>query len=705
MPKMSAPKTQSGEDATPTTNPLWAKLALAGVGAGLVHSAVESSTVLSAPRVEFAFSFIVFAMVSMALLTLASSIFAVVGGTLFWALAKATKSPRIAAALLAATSVVPVWLLNGHIREKAAIAYWLGMGALTAVVAVVAGLAAGQTSEQQQRRWRWFGMFLWAGFGGLFAANVWVLPGLYEAQHATLTYAALVVTVWAGVLVLTPTRTRLVRPAVALAMAIVFYWVMAFVSFPPLMDQRAQALLHISSTESGHLVLALQRAMDFDGDGYASVLGGPDCDDGDSAIRPGAAEIPGDGIDQDCIGGDLLTADVEQLIASMGGHVAPTATPPSTPPSIVFLTADTLRWDAALTMETAERLGSRGVIFERAYATIPSTFLSFYSMLTGRFPSGTETEVEYGWDLPIPDRSESLIEILKRLGYRSEGVFVYELLKPNHGVTRGFDVGLTQPTEDGWLADDVTNQGLEALDRLQARDGPFLLWLHYYDPHADYFEHHVDPETGRETVSVSPPGRTNAEQRELYQGEVDYVDRHMQRILDRLVEDGVLDDVVVVFASDHGESLGERGLYNHGTRLNDEQTRTRLVIAAPGLDSGAAREVPVSLVGLAPTLTSMMGLEGPADTQGRSFARLLYPDPPLPERPVPVFIVDDDMEQFAVVEWPWKLIYHRRSHFFELFNLELDENEYLNVFDDLPPIAEPLERLLATWMYSVHNDL
>jgi len=84
----------------------------------------------------------------------------------------------------------------------------------------------------------------------------------------------------------------------------------------------------------------VRRAFDWDRDGYSRVLGGGDCDDGDRTVHPGAAEIPDDGIDQNCIGGDASAS-----AAATDPAFAPVPASVPKDANILLVTIDTTRAD------------------------------------------------------------------------------------------------------------------------------------------------------------------------------------------------------------------------------------------------------------------------------------------------------------------------------------------------------------------------
>ena len=112
-------------------------------------------------------------------------------------------------------------------------------------------------------------------------------------------------------------------------------------------------------------------------------------------------------------------------------------------------------------------------------------------------------------------------------------------------------------------------------------------------------------------INELPPNR---EVPERYRGEVAFVDRHVGEVLDRLEVRGLYESSIVVFTSDHGEALGERGLIGHVEHLHDELLNVPLVLKLPAGDPraaelAAARDNLVAHIDVLPTLLEVAGLE------------------------------------------------------------------------------------------------
>ena len=110
--------------------------------------------------------------------------------------------------------------------------------------------------------------------------------------------------------------------------------------------------------------------------------------------------------------------------------------------------------------------------------------------------------------------------------------------------------------------------------------------------------------------------------RDSYDNCVAYLDERLGELLEHLLRSGVLDDTLVILTSDHGEGLGEHGLFNHGESLYRPEIRVPLLIMMPS-NSRMTGHVPntVSLRDLPATIVDLVGLRHESPFPGRSLAR------------------------------------------------------------------------------------
>ncbi len=97
-----------------------------------------------------------------------------------------------------------------------------------------------------------------------------------------------------------------------------------------------------------------------------------------------------------------------------------------------------------------------------------------------------------------------------------------------------------------------------------------------------------------------------------------------------LRELGLNENTLVVFTSDHGDNLGSHGRMGKG-QLNQKFSRIHLCVRGPGVAAGHVSQGVASLVDLAPTALSMLGLSIPNHLHGRDLAPALRGQPPIPD--------------------------------------------------------------------------
>jgi arylsulfatase A-like enzyme len=112
--------------------------------------------------------------------------------------------------------------------------------------------------------------------------------------------------------------------------------------------------------------------------------------------------------------------------------------------------------------------------------------------------------------------------------------------------------------------------------------------------------------------------------RAAYWAMIDLIDAQVGRLLGALERTGQRDDTIVIFMSDHGELLGDHGIYLKGPHFYDPAVRVPLIISCPGrIPSNGRSPALVEQTDLAPTLVEAAGLPRPERMQGRSLWSLL----------------------------------------------------------------------------------
>jgi len=310
------------------------------------------------------------------------------------------------------------------------------------------------------------------------------------------------------------------------------------------------------------------------------------------------------------------------LLPTLGGCGGNARAPSRPAARVVLVTCDTLRADrlgaygyARPTSPNVDAFAREGVLFERAYSTAPWTGPALCALHTGKLPD--EVGVPGGNRLPLPPQSVTLAELAREGGCATAAIVSnWVLRRPD---PRLGDAGLPQGFEhfDDKMTAKETNRDLyervapdttaAAVDWLQAakragRDR-FFLWVHYQDPHGPYqppadiaprFERPMTPEPDlRLGETIKGKGQIPSYQavggerrpeayRSRYDAEIAYFDAHFGRLIEELRRLDWYEDALIVFTSDHGESLGEHDYwFCHGENLYDEVVRVPLIVRFP----------------------------------------------------------------------------------------------------------------------------
>ncbi|MGY8768668.1 MAG: sulfatase [Pirellulales bacterium] len=225
----------------------------------------------------------------------------------------------------------------------------------------------------------------------------------------------------------------------------------------------------------------------------------------------------------------------------------------------------------------------------------------------------------------------------------------------NYGPNKG--LGISMAWWDPVSKDEDHTDGQVAsriIDQIKNRgDKPFFLAAGFFNPHCPYvapkryFDMYnldeitiPDLDEAKEDLKDVPEMAVSRDTRNwpyyfdgitveqarkcklAYYASVSFVDAQVGRLLDTLKKEGLMENTVIVFWSDHGYFLGEKGLW-YKRKAFELSARMPMIIAGPGISEGQTSKRPVELVDLYPTLADLCGLEPPAKLDGRSLRPLL----------------------------------------------------------------------------------
>ncbi len=386
-------------------------------------------------------------------------------------------------------------------------------------------------------------------------------------------------------------------------------------------------------------------------------------------------------------------------------HEPPWSAPP---PNVLLVSIDTLRADHLGfhgywrdTSPNLDALAARAAVFDHAQASSSWTLPTLATVLTSHYSS---THGCWTFTSRLDPSHTTLAEHLLAHGYDTASISSAVYLGMDHGLQQGivhFDDSAYRPDVEPSRA--VTSERISAaaVRFLEAKadspdELPWLLWLHYFDPHDDFVFHPGFSERFSTTDATDPLQSL----RDLYDGEIRWTDFHVGRVLDALERTGLARETLVVVLSDHGEELGDHGGTFHGHTLFDELTRVPLVIAGPGIEPRVVPDL-VRTVDVLPTLLELVGCAVPDGLAGRSLVPLLD-GAGLAERPaVAELRLRASAPLRSIVSGRWKLVIDLAAEppTPSLYDRVADPGERRDVAADHPDVVRALtaelERTLA----------
>jgi arylsulfatase A-like enzyme len=348
-------------------------------------------------------------------------------------------------------------------------------------------------------------------------------------------------------------------------------------------------------------------------------------------------------------------------------------------PNILLIVLDTARADhfscygyKRETTPNLDKFASGGVLFKNAISASSWTLPSHASIFTGKYPS------EHGanYKSPYLDQSNvTLAEIVNEHGWYTLGFTGNSWISKKVGMTQGFSFFDEDVDRIGFLSNATQLRHLKLTKKMiregyddmipykryifpngyrkadeflpaiikklkyRSTDRPFFLFINFNDPHTPYeppknfrmfvekgrrFGFRVefsnlagkrDRKSGKFHLSKDFYRHLN----DLYDGEVRFVDHYLGKLFAGLKELELWENTVIIVTADHGESIGEHGLWDHGHSLYIEQVSVPLIISYPAkFNGGIAVEALVETVDIFPTVLDLVGLNTETYISGRS---------------------------------------------------------------------------------------
>ncbi|WP_274649541.1 sulfatase [Paenibacillus humicola] len=407
------------------------------------------------------------------------------------------------------------------------------------------------------------------------------------------------------------------------------------------------------------------------------------------------------------------------------------------------------------TSPNIDRIASEGMRFDNYYTSDAPCFPSRTALMTGRFGihngvvghGGTAADVRHeGESREFQSRlaGESFPALFRKAGMKTALVSPFGERHTAWTFYAGFNEIYNTGKAGMESAEEVTPVVLDWLDRNGGQDN-WMLYVNYWDPHTPYrapdsfgnpfeneplpawltdevFERHremVGPHSAREINMYNNRDwpeyprflgelKDGGDLRRMVDGYdcgVRHMDDNIGMILDGLQKKGILDDTVIIVTADHGENMGELGIYGeHGTA--DQGTcRIPMIIRWPGLTSGTVDSGLHYHLDLPPTMAELMGRQAAPSWDGRSYAAsILSGEDTGRDSLVISQCAHVCQRSVRFGDWLYIRTYHDGYHLFDkemLFDIKQDGHEQHNLAAQRPDLCREAVYRLTEW----HDDM
>ncbi len=425
-------------------------------------------------------------------------------------------------------------------------------------------------------------------------------------------------------------------------------------------------------------------------------------------------------------------------------------------PNIVLLLADDLGWTGLhcfgsdlYETPNLDALCESGVKFTNAYSACTVCSPTRASIMTGIYPARLRlTDFIAGQNRPfarmrIPDWTKQLeshhttiAEVLQAAGYRTGHVGKWHLngrgasAKGTQPTDQGFDVTHSSPagtkgyflkrgvrSESGsdYLTDALTDKACQFID--ESKSQPFFLYFAYNVPHT--------PIQGRQDLVeyfAKKVDKSATHQNPTYAAMVASLDESVGRILQRLEQNGLTENTVIVFTSDNGgltQRYGKHDGFTDNLPLRrgkgsayEGGVRVPTIVRWPGVTkAGQVCDEPIMTIDYFPTFAEIAGAETDANpaVDGRSIVPLLVNVNAKIDRNLywhyPHYHAGGDGPYSAIRSANYRLIEFHEDNSIRLYDLATDIGEQTDLAANMPGKAAELRTDLHRWRASVQAQM
>jgi len=398
--------------------------------------------------------------------------------------------------------------------------------------------------------------------------------------------------------------------------------------------------------------------------------------------------------------------------------------------NVIIILIDALRFDhlgcygyARPTSPAIDAFAKESLLFTQAISQSSYTKPAIASLFTSLYPSqhnvfrNTRHDAQGNFISDVLDDSlKTMAEYLRDAGFNTVGFLKQAQLRNYMGFAQGFhfynpDMGTAPEINRGFFRWLPLNKHRK-----------FFAYLHYLDVHAPYVpspqyrdmffgafdtaanfpEQVKDWQKFKNAVTDGNLSLTQADAEQLkalYDAEIRAFDDDLAALFNRLKEEGVYDNSLIIITADHGDEFLEHGSVDHAHTLYDELLRVPLIIRFPKGEYRGVIDYQVQTIDLLPTVLEFLGL--PAEPHLMGHSALVYKNGVNGHEQAPVFSERADL--VSIRHGKYKYIYNVELKTGELYDLQNDPGERKNLSVEDPRTAELMQKEILRWSEAVRK--
>ena len=420
------------------------------------------------------------------------------------------------------------------------------------------------------------------------------------------------------------------------------------------------------------------------------------------------------------------------------------------PPNVIFILADDLGWvqsgaygSTYYHTPNIDRLAEEGLKFTDAYAAGPVCSPTRASIMTGKYParlhltdfiSGNSRDIyplsQPEWQKFLPLEEYTLGELFRDQGYRTAIFGKWHLSPEKFGPEslpfnpdkQGFDEHFvidkpdskTNPEHDPHSSDSIGNRSVQFIRENAGR--PFFLFASFSAIHNPLME-----KKDSITMWAAREGSDQPVNNPVVAAMLSRMDRNIGKMLDALDETNLADRTLVIFFSDNGgleSDADQTPLRNGKGWLYEGGIREPLIFRWPGvIPAGSISNGVVLSTDFMPTFCDLLNIESGPEHDGISILSHLKSGTSLPERSLfwhyPHYHSGTGMlpggairkGRYKLIEWYENQMLKDGEGAYELFDMENDISEAVNLVDSLPAVVKELADELENWRKEVNAQM